>query len=60
MESPPIETFDAFKNHLMSESGLEGENFFKPLQILLTGTDHGPELSKIYPYIKSYLLEVAS
>ena len=60
MESPLIETFDAFKNHLMSESGLKGKNFFKPLQILLTGTDHGPELSKIYPYIKSYLLEVAS
>jgi glutamyl-tRNA synthetase len=60
LESPPIETFDAFKNHLMSESELEGEDLFKPLQILLTGADHGPELNKLYPYIKSYLLEVAS
>lgn len=60
LTSPPIETFDAFKNHLIHESGLEGENLLKPLQILLTGADHGPELGKLYPYIKSYLLEVAS
>ena len=60
LESRAIDTFDAFEAHLMKESGLKGENFFKPLRILLTGTDQGPELSKIYPYIKSYLLEVAS
>jgi len=59
-ESPMIETFDTFKNHLMKESGLKGKHFSKPLRILLTGADHGPELSDIYPTIKSYLLEVAS
>jgi len=44
----------------MKESGLKGKNFFNPLRLLLTGAEHGPELSDIYPLIKSYLLEVAS
>jgi len=60
IDSPMIKSFEDFKNHLMKESGLKGKNFFKPLRILLTGTDHGPELSDLYPHIKSYLLEIAS
>ena len=60
VESPLIETFDAFESHLIKKSGLEGDNLFKPLRILLTGADHGPELSDLYPHIKSYLLELAS
>ena len=59
-EAPMIGTFDEFKSYIIQKSGLEDENFSKPLNLLLTGSDHGPELSKIYPYIKSYLLEVAS
>ena len=59
-DSPMIDSFDGFESHLMKESGLEGKSFSKPLRILLTGTDYGPELSDIYPMIKSYLLEVAS
>jgi len=59
-EAPMIDTFDAFQTYLMRKSGLRGEAFSKPLRILLTGAEHGPELHDIYPYIKSYLLEVAS
>ena len=59
-QAPMIDTFDKFKSYLMKESGLEEENFSKPLRILITGTQEGPELSDIYTYIKSYLLEVAS
>ena len=59
-EAPMIETFDEFTSYLMKESGLEGEHFFLPLRMLLTGAEQGPELSDIYPTIKSYLLEVAS
>ena len=59
-DAPMIKSFDDFKSYLMKESGLKGKNFFKPLRILLTGTDHGPELSDLYPPIKSYLLEIAS
>ncbi|KYJ87013.1 glutamate--tRNA ligase [Sulfurovum riftiae] len=59
-EAPMIDTFDAFESYIKKESGLEGEKFDNPLRVLLTGAEHGPELSDIYPYIKSYLLEVAS
>ena len=59
-EAPMIQTFEEFKNYLMDKSGLEGENFFQPLRLLLTGAEEGPELSEIYPLIKSYILEVAS
>ncbi len=59
-EAPMIETFNEFESYIKKESGLEEENFSKPLRLLLTGTEQGPELSDIYPYIKSYLLEVAS
>lgn len=59
-QAPMIDTFDEFKSYIMKESGLKGKNFFKPLRLLLTGVEHGPELSDIYPFIKSYLLEVAS
>lgn len=58
--APMINDFDTFKSYIMEKSGLEGEEFSKPLRLLLTGADHGPELSEIYPLIKSYLLEVAS
>ncbi len=59
-DAPMIDTFDEFISYIMKESGLKDENLFKPLRLLLTGAHHGPELSDIYPLIKSYLLEVAS
>ncbi len=58
--APMINDFNAFKAHILKESGLEGEDFFTPLRLILTGAEHGPELSEIYPLIKPYLLEVAS
>ena len=60
MEAPALETFDAFTNHLTTQSGLKDEKLFTPLRYLLTATGDGPRLSEIYPYIKSYILEVAS
>jgi glutamyl-tRNA synthetase len=59
-EAPMMNTFDEFESYIMKESGLKDKNFFNPLRLLLTGAQHGPELSDIYPLIKSYLLEVAS
>ena len=58
--APAFDEFNEFKEHIMKESGLKEENFFKPLRYLLTNTGSGPELSEIYPLIKSYILKVAS
>jgi glutamyl-tRNA synthetase len=59
-DAPMINTYDEFESYVMEKTGLSGENFLKPLRYLLTGAGDGPELSDIYPYIKSYILEVAS
>ena len=56
--APYFETFDAFKAHIMSESGLEGENFSKPLRLLLTGAEDGPEVADLYPYLKNFIGEI--
>jgi len=53
-----FESFDELKSYLMKETKLKGKNFFKPLRLLLTGKEHGPELSHLYPHLKSYLLEI--
>ena len=58
--APMIDDFNAFKNYIMLESQLKEEKIIKPLRVLLTGAEHGPNLSDIYPLIKSYLLEIAS
>ena len=58
--APMIDHFNEFEAYIMNNSGLKGKNFFKPLRLILTGAEHGPELSEIYPLIKPYLLEVAS
>jgi len=55
-----IDDFSTFKSYLIKESGLNEIDIDKPLRLLLTGAHTGPNLSEIYPLIKSYLLEVAS
>ena len=59
-DAPYFETFNELTKHIMDKSGIEEENLFMPLRVLLTGAEDGPKLSEIYPFIKSYILEVAS
>jgi len=58
--APAFETFDKLQKYLVTKSQLTEETLLQVLPHLLTGTGDGPELSKIYPFIKSYILEVAS
>ena len=57
-KSPYFEEYADFKNYIMKDSGLKGKNFFKPLRYLLTGTINGPDISKIYKYLKNYIGEI--
>ena len=59
-DAPMFDTFKDFESYMIKESQLEGRNLFNPLRLILTGAEHGPELSEVYPLIKAYLLEVAS
>ena len=56
--APYFEEFEEFKSYIIEHSGLKGKNFFKPLRLLLTGEEHGPELSDLYPYLKNYIKEI--
>ena len=58
LDAPYFENFDDFKTHLMQESGLKGKNFFKPLRLLLSGAEHGPEVADLYVYLKDFLGEI--
>ncbi|MEN8304521.1 MAG: glutamate--tRNA ligase [Campylobacterota bacterium] len=56
--APYFDAYDDFKNYIMKESGLEGDNFLKPLRILLTNAEHGPDIAEIYKYLKNYIGEI--
>ena len=57
-KAPHFEEYDDFKNYIMKESGLKGENFFKLLRYLLTGAGNGPDVAEIYKYLKNYIGEI--
>ncbi|MBA1421322.1 MAG: glutamate--tRNA ligase [Epsilonproteobacteria bacterium] len=59
-DAPMFHDYHTFEAYLLKETGLTGQDFFKALRLLLTGAEHGPELSTIYPLIKPYILEIAS
>ncbi|MDR3346944.1 MAG: glutamate--tRNA ligase, partial [Campylobacteraceae bacterium] len=56
--APYFEQFDEFKNYLLSETSLKGKAFWKPLRVLLTNSEHGPELAALYPLVKTYIKEI--
>ncbi len=57
-DAPYFEEYDDFKNYVMRESGLKGEEFLKPLRLLLTGAQDGPDIALVYKYLKNYVGEI--
>ena len=56
--APFFEEYEEFKNHILQETNLKGKNFFKPLRLLLTGAEHGPDVAEVYKYLKNYIGEI--
>ncbi len=52
-------SFDELKDFISTKVDLDEDTILSSLRLLLTGSKNGPKLDKIYPHIKSYLLEVA-
>lgn len=50
--------FESFKALVMEKTALKGKKFFKPLRFLLTGCEHGPELSDLFAYLRLYLKDI--
>lgn len=56
--APYFDEYEDFKNFVMKNSALKGEEFSKSLKVLLTGTEQGPDITEIYKYLKNYLGEI--
>ena len=52
--------FNEFKSNLMKKSALKGKVFFMPLRLLLTNSEHGPELSELFPLIRDEIRAVVA
>lgn len=59
-QAPTFQTFEELKAYLKTKSSINEEALYQTLQYLFLGSETGPELSQVYPCIKSYLLEVIS
>ncbi len=58
LKAPHFDDYESYKNYLMQNSGLKGKALFKPLRILLSGAEHGPEMGDLYAHMKNYIKEV--
>ena len=59
-ESEMPAEFNEFKSNLMKKSALKGKAFFMPLRLLLTNSEHGPELSELFPLIRDEIRAVVA
>jgi len=58
ISAPAFNSFTDFKSYILDKSGLDSKRLFKPLRMLMTGAQNGPELSEIYPLIRPYITEI--
>ncbi|MBV5320702.1 MAG: glutamate--tRNA ligase [Sulfuricurvum sp.] len=58
-KAPHFDDYESYKAYLMEHSGLKEENLLKPLRLLLSGAEHGPEMNDLYTHIKNFIKEVA-
>jgi len=58
LKAPHFDDYDSYQSYLVEHSGLNEENIIKPLRILLSGSQSGPNLSELYLHIKNYIKEV--
>lgn len=57
--APYFEEYENFKNYIIEKSGINGENLFKLLRLLLTGVENdGSDLDAVYKCIKNYIGEI--
>lgn len=59
LKAPHFDDYEAYEAYLSEHSGLTGENLLKPLRLLLSGAEHGPQMRDLYTHIKNYIKEVA-
>ncbi|MDY0238113.1 MAG: glutamate--tRNA ligase [Campylobacterales bacterium] len=58
LNSSELKSYDEFRKYLSSNTNLKGKSLLKPLRVLLSGNENGPELSLIYEIINPFLKEI--
>jgi len=56
--APYFEDYVDFQSYIMKKSGLDAQRLSKILYYLLTGEESGPDIAKIYKYLKNYIGEI--
>ena len=56
--APYFEDYVDFQSYIMKKSGLDAQRLSKTLYYLLTGEESGPDIAKIYKYLKNYIGEI--
>ncbi|MFV0482196.1 MAG: glutamate--tRNA ligase [Campylobacteraceae bacterium] len=59
LNAPYFEEYNDLKNYITTKTGFKGKELFKPLRVLLSGSEHGPELILLYSILKPYLKEIS-
>lgn len=57
-DAPYFEEYDDFKKYIEDKSALKGTELEESLRFMLTGTKSGPDIAKIYKYLKNYIKEI--
>ncbi len=53
-----INDFNDLKKYITEQTGFSDKQLSVPLRYALTGETNGPDLNKVYPFIKNYLGEI--
>lgn len=56
--APFFDNYENFENYIAEKTSLKDNFLLSPLRYILTGAHNGPNLNKVYPYIKNYLGEI--
>jgi glutamyl-tRNA synthetase len=56
--APHFEEYDKLETYVADKTGLSKTELYKPLYYLLTGAKTGPDIKKIYKYLKNYIGEI--
>jgi glutamyl-tRNA synthetase len=57
-KAPFFDKYDEFQKYMLSETNMNDEKFSKTLRLLLTGSADGPDIAKVYKYLKNYIGEI--
>jgi len=57
-KAPYFEEYEDFKNYIILKTKLDEKNFLISFRLLLTNTQTGPDIVKIYKYLKNYIGEI--